>query len=65
MSKSIIAAGLLTRENIRALGTNFTRIYPVDETPCFSALLRAIDEADYLGPKQALSLMSAFHPLQT
>jgi hypothetical protein len=46
MSKCTIAAGLLARENIRALGTNFTRIYPIDEAPRFGALLRAIDEAD-------------------
>jgi len=46
MSKCTIAAGLLARENIRALGTNFTCIYPIDEAPRFGALLRAIDEAD-------------------
>ncbi len=42
----IVAVGLLTPDNLTALGSNFTRAYPVDETPCFGELLRAIDEAD-------------------
>lgn len=42
----IVAVGLLTQEDVRALGANFSRLYPVDKTPCFGQLLRAIDEAD-------------------
>jgi hypothetical protein len=42
----IIAVGLLTRADLNILGPTFTRAWPVDETPCFSQLLRAIDDAD-------------------
>lgn len=42
----IVAVGLLTQRDVDALGTNFHRLWPVDETPCFSQLLQAIDEAD-------------------
>ena len=42
----IIAVALLTRRDVEALGTNFNRLWPVDETPCFQGLLMAIDEAD-------------------
>lgn len=44
--KGIVALALLTREQVKALGDNFELIYPIDETPCFGALLQAIDEAD-------------------
>jgi hypothetical protein len=42
----IIAVALLTQRDLELLGTSFTRLWPVDETPCFSGLLQAIDEAD-------------------
>jgi hypothetical protein len=42
----IVAVGLLTNSDLRTLGPSFTRAWPVDETPCFGDLLRAIDEAD-------------------
>jgi hypothetical protein len=42
----VIAVGLLTSRDLEALGASFNRYYPVDETPCFGELLRAIDEAD-------------------
>jgi len=42
----IVAVGLLTARDLDMLGPSFTRVWPVDETPCFSELLRAIDEAD-------------------
>jgi hypothetical protein len=42
----IVAIGLLTARDLERLGTSFTRAYPIDETPCFGELLRAIDEAD-------------------
>jgi len=45
-SKQIVAIALVTSEELRLLGPNFDRAYPVDETPCFGELLRAIDEAD-------------------
>jgi hypothetical protein len=42
----IIAVGLLTQGDLALLGPTFTRVWPVDEAPCFNGLLRAIDEAD-------------------
>lgn len=42
----IVAIGLLTQGDVRALGAHFARLWPVDEAPCFSSLLQAIDEAD-------------------
>lgn len=42
----IIAVGLLTRRDVEVLGQGFSRLWPVDETPCFTELLQAIDEAD-------------------
>ena len=42
----IVAVALLTQRDVEMLGTSFTRLWPVDETPCFGALLQAIDEAD-------------------
>jgi hypothetical protein len=45
-SQTIVALGLLTEDDFQKLGSNFTRMYPVDEVPCFGALLQAIDEAD-------------------
>lgn len=42
----IIAVGLLTASDVERLGTSFQRIWPVEETGCFSGLLQAIDEAD-------------------
>ena len=46
MADRIVAVGLLTQNDLNALGEGFTRAFPVDETPCFGELLRAIDEAD-------------------
>ena len=42
----IVAVGLLTQQDLETLGPTFGRVWPVDEAPCFSELLRAIDEAD-------------------
>lgn len=42
----IIAIGLLTGSDLNKLGPAFARAYPVNETPCFGALLEAIDDAD-------------------
>ena len=45
-SERVIAVGLLTQRDLDLLGTGFDRVFPIDETPCFGELLRAIDEAD-------------------
>jgi hypothetical protein len=42
----IVAVGLLTQRELNLLGPTFDRVWPVDEAPCFSQLLEAIDEAD-------------------
>ena len=42
----IVAVGLLTRRDLNLLGPTFDRVWPVENVPHFSELLRAIDEAD-------------------
>ena len=42
----IVAVGLLTQRDLELLGHGFSRLWPVDQTPCFTDLLSAIDEAD-------------------
>ena len=42
----IVVVGLLTRTDIKKLGSDIKKVFPIDETPCFQELLRAIDEAD-------------------
>ncbi len=42
----IVAVGLLIERDLTLLGTNLTRVWPVEETPHFHELLSAIDEAD-------------------
>jgi hypothetical protein len=45
-ANQIIAVGLLTQSDLDRLGSQFSRAWPVNETPCFNSLLQAIDEAD-------------------
>jgi hypothetical protein len=42
----IVAVALLTKRDVALLGPTFDRLWPVEEAPGFSSLLRAIDEAD-------------------
>ncbi|MBA3678362.1 MAG: hypothetical protein H0W74_13335 [Sphingosinicella sp.] len=42
----IVAIGLLTSRDVEMLGDSFNRLWPVEETPCFSQLIQAIDEAE-------------------
>jgi hypothetical protein len=42
----IVAIGLLTPGDLERLGATFTRLWPVNPSPDFSELLRAIDAAD-------------------
>ncbi len=42
----IVAVGLLTQREVELLGHGFSRLWPVDETPCFTELNKAIDDAD-------------------
>jgi hypothetical protein len=47
MSKQrIVAVGLLTQAQLDRIGPDLTHVWPLDETPCFSELLLAIDDAD-------------------
>jgi hypothetical protein len=45
-SERIVAVCLVTSNELTLLGRAFDRAWPVEETPCFSGLLQAIDEAD-------------------
>jgi hypothetical protein len=45
-SERIVAVGLLTQNDVELLGPTFDRLWPVEDAPCFSGLLQAIDEAD-------------------
>jgi hypothetical protein len=42
----IVAVGLLTQDQVDQLGPTLSHVWPVNETPCFSELLLAIDDAD-------------------
>jgi len=42
----IVAVGLLTQREVELLGHGFSRLWPVDNTPCFEDLIQAIDDAD-------------------
>jgi len=44
--RKIVAVGLLTQRDVDVLGHGFSRLWPVDETPCFTDLIQAIDNAD-------------------
>ena len=42
----IVAVGLLTEPELQRLGAGFSRIWPIDGTPCFQGLVQAIDDAE-------------------
>lgn len=42
----VVAVGLLTDSDLGRLGPQFARAYPIDDSPRFAELLRAIDAAD-------------------
>ena len=42
----IVAVGLLTQRDLTVLGPTFDRVWPIEQMPKFSELLRAIDDAD-------------------
>lgn len=45
-ARQIVAIGLLTQHDLNLLGHGFDRAIPVDNTPRFEELLKAIDDAD-------------------
>ena len=62
MQDRIVAVGLLTQRDLNMLGPAFDRVWPVEETPSFSELLRAIDDADReLGGRNAISGTDEMH----
>jgi len=46
LSGRIVAVALLTQPELKGLGAAFDRAWPIDDVPCFSGLLQAIDAAD-------------------
>jgi hypothetical protein len=44
--EKIVAVALLTQRNLDQLGPTLLQTWSVDEAPCFSGLVQAIDEAD-------------------
>jgi hypothetical protein len=42
----IVAVGLLTQREVELLGHGLSRLWPVDDSPCFTELIKAIDEAE-------------------
>ncbi len=42
----IVAVGLLTQRQLDRYGPALKKVFPIHETPCFTELLRLIDEAD-------------------
>lgn len=42
----IVAVAFLTESNLRAIGKNLERVYPIDDAPHFQDLLAAIDQAE-------------------
>ena len=44
--EDIVAIGLLTQDDIRRLGQNFSRLFPLPGDGAFDDLIKAIDEAD-------------------
>jgi hypothetical protein len=46
LGERIVAVGLLTQREVELLGHGFSRLWPVDKTPCFTDLIKAIDDAD-------------------
>jgi len=42
----IVAVGLLTNQDLELLGNTFKRLWPIENAPAFTELLRAIDDAD-------------------
>ena len=46
MHRDIVAVGLLRQRNLDRLGNSLEHVWPIDQTPCFGAILHAIDEAE-------------------
>jgi len=42
----IVAVGLLTQSDLDRLGNTLKKVFPLEEAPCFTDLIRAIEEAD-------------------
>lgn len=45
-NRRIVAVGLLTQDEVTLLGTQLSRLYPIEDDDCFADLVDAIDRAD-------------------
>jgi hypothetical protein len=52
--RHIIAAGLFTRDKVKAVELSLKRVYPVDEAPAFGWLLHALEAAEHIQPQEPL-----------
>ena len=50
--EDIVAIGLLTQEDIRRLGSSFSRLFPLPQDGTFDDLLKALDEVDPQRPQK-------------
>ena len=50
--QDIVAIGLLTQEDIRRLGSSFSRLFPIPRDGAFDDLLKALDKVDVPRPQQ-------------
>lgn len=46
-SEKIVAVGLLTESNVRALGSSLKKVFPITDDGRFDDLLTALDRAEY------------------
>ena len=61
----IVDVGLLTAHDVKALGPAFKRLWRVEDTPRFSQLLLAIDEADPELKKRLAYSVGQIHSLSS
>ena len=52
-NQRVMAVASHSEHDVSLLTPSFKRLWPVDETPCFSSLLLAIDEAERLADREA------------
>lgn len=45
-NEKIISIGLLTASDLKKLGSEFARAFPVDDENCFEDLIAAIDQSE-------------------
>jgi len=48
--RQIVAVGLLTRDDVRRLGSSLKKVFFIDDAPVFGDLLKALDDAEHGRP---------------